>query len=88
MTPLTLEACLESLARMDHEYVVMDRGYHWTTTELLELIRQRSPDRLALQVYMRLPSPSHTGAIAQLDGHGGFVVIYRIEDRSLTTSAT
>lgn len=86
MTPVTLEACLESLAQMEHEYIVTDQGHRWTTAKLLELLRQHSPGLLALQVYVRLPSSSHTGAIAQLDGRGGFCVIYRIEDRSLTTS--
>lgn len=68
---------------MEQEYVVTDRGYHWTIAELLEALRQWSPDLLAQHVYVRLPSPSQPGAIAQLNGHGGFVVIYRLEDRGV-----
>jgi hypothetical protein len=84
--PLTLEACLEHLVGMEHEYIVTNRGYSWTIAQLLEALHQRSPVLLTLQVYLRLPSPYQTGAIAELDEHGGFVVLYRLEERPLTTS--
>ena len=87
MDPLTLEACLEHLVGMEQAYVVTNRGYSWTIAQLLEALRRRSPVLLTLQVYVRLPSPHQTGAIAQLDEHGGFVVLYRLEERRLTTSA-
>lgn len=86
MSRLSLEACLERLAQMEQDYILTDRGHHRTVPRLLEVLRQRSPTLLAQPVYVRLPSPAQPGAIAQLDGHGGFCVIYRIEEYHLTTA--
>lgn len=87
MTRLSLETCLESLSRLEYLEVVTDLGYHWPLAQLLETLRQRSSDRLALPVSVWLPRPGQAGTISSRGGHGGGIVRYRIEDRRLTTSA-
>jgi len=83
----TLQASLEEVGRLGPDYLVTDRGYAWAAAELLAYLHEHAPDLLGLQVSLRRPSPTHEGAIYRLGAHGGFVVLYRIEERRLTTSA-
>jgi hypothetical protein len=75
---LTLRQCLEQVAWLGQDYILLDQGKEWSSVGLLAALTQTRPDDLELPMYLRLPSVQQDGAICELTTSGGFILLYRI----------
>lgn len=84
---LTLQASLETVARLGEGYLLSGGGQEWTAGDLLAWLQHDHPTLLTLPVALVLPDAQAEGAIFDVDLAGEIirdVRLYRIERRPPT----
>ena len=79
---LSLQACLEEIARLGPSYVVNEGGYEWEPHELLAWLATSFPHELDQLVAFLRPDRYGDGAIYEEESRGELsytVPLYRVE---------
>jgi len=83
MSALSLRQCLEQVAGLETDYLLVDnQGVQWTATGLLATLAHDHPNRLDVAAYLRLPDAHQDGAIYQVT-QSGFIRRYSIRRPSV-----
>ena len=84
---LTLQASLETVARLGEVYLLSGGGQDWTASDLLAWLQNDHPTLLTLPVALVLPEGQAAGGIFDVDLAGEIirdVQLYRLERRPPT----